>query len=180
MFVKTILLVVAIALGFWLLRSKKKHLFQRYKPPVKVITQIRGSRVAAYLGLDTPLECLMADETRFGESFRLKQLSQFPHGANCRCSIQPISFSSTEVFEGALRTQGGNESEVGFLSSTEASALKKMLLGLYSHPLPLTFEMFCQQFDFNNIEPATYKLMVELIKKGFDRHQAETSGGENL
>ena len=157
-----------VGLLYWMYRAKKQNLFKRHELPKRHETKIDGSEVRAFLDMTTSLDCLKEDGTRFGPSFRLTSPPPLPHPGNCQCKIVPISYTSTEVFQGEGGTHGTHESALGLLKDEDAQLFKKMLLGFYVQPLPATFEVFCQPFEIEKFTDDIRARALALMKKKFE------------
>lgn len=169
-----LLVVVAAGLLYWLNKIRKKNVFKRHKPIERSPTKIDGFEVQAVLSADTPLECLRHDGLRYGASFRLKTAPPLPHNELCQCKVVNLSYSSSEVFEGALRKNSMRESTLGVLSFAEASVLKDMLKGLHTQ-IPTDFKEYCQQFDLEPFSEERQAKIVALVRKKFDQFQVQTN-----
>lgn len=182
--VKTVLLVVAVALLYWLYNMKKKKVFKRNRPIERRLTTISGSEIQTFLSADTPLECLAQDGVRFGESFRLKEISPLPHNEQCRCKIVNLSYTSEEVFQGALREDTHRESTIGRLDYKEASLLKSMLQNMHTDSDTASFEVYCQQFDLSSLSSEREQQFIELVREKYEnlknKPQLAESDSENL
>lgn len=163
--VKYLLVVVAVGLIYWVHNMRKKKVFRRHRVVERRVTKISGSEVQTFLDGDTPLECLLQDGIRFGESFKLKEAPTLPHNDHCRCVIDERTFSSEDVFKGVLREGSGRESVIGTLNDSEAQALKKMLLSLQTDSLPENFESFWEKFDHQCWDAERTALVKKLIQQ---------------
>ncbi|MBF0280207.1 MAG: hypothetical protein HQM13_20575 [SAR324 cluster bacterium] len=172
--VKVLLVVVGIGLIFWLNRIRKRGVFKRYKGVERSVTGIHGFEIQTMLSSATPLECLRHDGLRFGESFRLKVSPPLPHNQQCQCQVVSLSYTSTEVFDGALRNNSERATAIGSLSYKEAHLLKEMLKTLHSD-LPPDFEEYCQQFELDDLPPDLREKMTGLVREKFVRLQAPAS-----
>ena len=165
----TVLLVVVVAgLVYWLNRLRKRQIFKRHASVERPLTRIGGFEIQTMLDSTTPLECLQHDGLRYGESFRLKTAPPLPHNAQCTCKAIPLSYSSAEIFEGALRKNSMRQSAMGVLTAQEAMLLKEMLKGV-STQAPNDFETYSQQFDLGFLSEGKRAKMAELVQKKFDQ-----------
>ena len=168
MMVKVLLVIVGVGLIFWLNRIRKKDVFKRHHRIERSETSVSGFEIQTPLSAETPLECLRHDGLRFGESFRLKTAPPLPHNEHCQCKIVNLSYTSTEVFEGALRHHSIRETTMGTLDHKEASLLREMLKNL--HPqLPNDFEEYRQRFDLDTLSREKQQQMIELVREKFDQ-----------
>ncbi|MGK5093798.1 hypothetical protein WDW89_17525 [Deltaproteobacteria bacterium TL4] len=175
MLLQSLIIVIAIGLIYWILRIKKNKLFRRHSRPQKVITNIEGNEVRTFLGLQTPLTCLKDDGFRFGKSFRVKTAPTLPHNEDCQCKILSIAYASTDIFETEPPTRKGYESFVGELSYQEAQVLKRILIGLHTRPLPLEFEVFCQQLGLDQLSEEVRSKARPLVQQNFDQYHQNIS-----
>ncbi len=167
---KVLLVVVAIALIYWINNIRKKNVFKRYQLPQRPTTAISGSEIQTFLSVDTPLECLQHDGLRFGDSFRLKVAPPLPHQGDCRCKVVDLSYTSTEVFDGALRENSFRETAIGVLNYKEASILREMLKNLYAE-IPENFEEYCQQFKLDALAQEKQEKIRDLVHQKLDQLQ---------
>lgn len=173
---RALILVVAVSLIYWLFKMKKQGIFRSRRPQNDLpVTSIEGHELRTFLDIDTPLECLRDDGVRYGQSFRLKNMPPIPHNQQCRCQTVPLSYTSSEVFQGALRDKSPRQTTLGELEAHDAQLLKSMLMGLHIHPLPIDFDTFCQQFDLSKVSEDYQSQILELVKKGFEKHQQSST-----
>ncbi|NIP71732.1 MAG: hypothetical protein GWO16_01270, partial [Gammaproteobacteria bacterium] len=64
----------------------------------------QGYQVSAYVHPHMSQACLYDHGMQFGKGFRRKVGPALPHDAGCQCEVTPFSFTSSEVFNGALRS----------------------------------------------------------------------------
>ncbi len=169
--VKVLLVIVGVGLIFWLNRIRKRGVFKRHKLIERSITAISGFEIQTMLSLDTPLECLRHDGLRFGESFRLKVSPPLPHNEHCQCKVVNLSYTSSEIFEGALRNNSLRETSIGTLEHQEAYILREMLTNLHAQK-PTDFEEYCRQFDLGELSREMQVKISKLIREKFDQLQA--------
>lgn len=89
------LVFAGIVLVVWL-RSRKRAIAPVYRG--KGIT-ILGWKLETPLSTETPLSCLLLDETKYGEDFQNKELPALPHNSECRCTLEKIAQRSEEFFQ---------------------------------------------------------------------------------
>ncbi|MBF0287977.1 MAG: hypothetical protein HQM14_09175 [SAR324 cluster bacterium] len=171
---KVLLVVVAIALIYWISNIRKKNVFKRHRLPERTLTAINGFEVQTFLSVETPLECLQYDGLRFGESFRLKMPPPLPHQDNCQCKVVDLSYTSTEVFDGALRENSFRDTAIGVLNYKEASILKEMLKNLHAE-IPENFETYCEQLELDVLSKEKQEKIKELIQQKMDHLQMKES-----
>ncbi len=166
---KVLLVIVAFSLLYWLHRIRKKGIFKRYTPPQPTTTTITGYEVRTPIMLDTSPECFRLDGLRFGEDFRLKTAPPLPCNDTCQCKLIPLSYTSTEVFQGALRKNSTRETEIGTLEHKDAQIFKEMLLNLYPKPNEDDFEEYCKQFSLDQLSEEVRQRMKAVVQSKFEQ-----------
>lgn len=127
------LFLVAIAFFVILhLRNRKK----RPRPEKVYARRISGSQVVIYLHPRVSGECLLDHGMQFGAGFRRKGGAQLPHDDTCRCRTVEFSYTSTEVFNGALRRGVSVGSTIAGLGPNDARQLIERLRQASERPLP--------------------------------------------
>ncbi len=66
--------------------------------------RVQGAMLGAYVHPRMSAACLHDDGVQFGKGFRRKEGPSLPHDAACGCEVKPFAFTSSEVFNGALRS----------------------------------------------------------------------------
>ncbi len=79
---------------------------------------------------------------QFGRGFRRKESPSLPHDEHCRCVTTPFSFTSTEVFNGALRQLSGISTTIPNLEGEAARQLIESLRTVNQALLPETPEAY--------------------------------------
>jgi hypothetical protein len=134
-----ILLVLVALLVFTRLRTKRKL---RGRTPPKLGPRVTGSQINAYLHPRMSAACLFDHGVQFGKGFRRKEGPELPHDEACRCESVPFSFTSSEVFNGALRGVTHVKSTIEGLPQEQAQRLVEGLKAAESNPLPADEEAY--------------------------------------
>ena len=105
------------------LRNRKRR-----TPPQKVYARrISGSHIEVHIHPKMSLACVMDYGSQFGKGFRRKEGPNLPHDSLCRCRSVTFSFTSTEVFNGALRREIPLSSSIPDLPLDQAQQLIESL-----------------------------------------------------
>ena len=141
-----VLVLVAFAV---VLRLKNRR---KNRPAVPVYSRrIEGFQVVAQLEPNMPGACLFDHGIQYGKGFRRKEGPALPHAENCRCASLPFSFTSNEVFNGALRNFAEVRTDIPHLSVKPASRLVDQMKRVESSPLPATLEGYIAAVDMGEL-----------------------------
>ncbi len=150
-------LIIIVFLAFLvILRLRARSRRARAATPEAYARRIDGIQVTAYLEPEMPEACLLDHGMQFGSGFRRKTGPGLPHAPNCRCQETRFSFTSTEVFNGALRTPAEIRSSIAGLTPRNAQRMVDGMKAQHGLPLPAS--------------AAAYKDAV-LQDKGFEQGQ---------
>lgn len=120
------------------LRGRRKRL-----PKVPVYSRrIEGYQVVASLAPDMSARCLFDHGVQFGKGFRRKEGPALPHDGRCHCASVRFSFTSNEVFNGALRSFAEVHSDIPGLPQEAAGKLLEQLKRVESAQLPPSREAY--------------------------------------
>ena len=125
--------IVALAV-FARMRSRRAIVPERRQPSAG--PRIQGAQIVAYLHPRMSAACLFDHGLQYGKGFRRKEGPQLPHSPECRCASVPFAFSSSEVFNGALRNVGEVKSSVPGLKPPDAARLIERLRNVEAQALP--------------------------------------------
>lgn len=129
----TMLVVMVAFLAVLHLKNRKK----RRKVFVPSYSRrIDGLQVVAFLHPEISATCLFDHGVQFGRGFRRKEGPVLPHVAGCRCITLPFSYSSSEVFHGALRGVADVPGSIGGLDADGTRSLVDNLKRAAGQPLP--------------------------------------------
>ncbi|MEE8396528.1 MAG: hypothetical protein V3S29_10775 [bacterium] len=131
----TMLVVMVAFLAVLHLKNRKKRRKAMVVPSYS--RRIDGFQVVAFLHPEISATCLFDHGVQFGRGFRRKEGPELPHQAGCRCATLPFSYSSSEVFHGALR--GAAEIPVS-IAGLDADGVRRLIENLKQaagrQPLP--------------------------------------------
>ncbi|MDH5753022.1 MAG: hypothetical protein OEZ59_11490, partial [Deltaproteobacteria bacterium] len=86
--------------------------------------------------------CLFDSGTQHGRGFRRKEGPNLPHDENCRCESVAFSFTSTEVFHGALRKITRLDCSIPGLPEIQTRRLLELLKSAETRPVPASREEY--------------------------------------
>lgn len=118
--------IVAVLVAFFLIlhvRNRKK----RTPEPKVYARRIEGSQITAFLHPRVNVACLADHGVQFGKGFRRKEGPALPHDDGCRCHPVHFSYTSNEVFQGALRRPAPPGVSIPGLRDSDAVALLDVL-----------------------------------------------------
>lgn len=168
-----ILAVVAVFLV--ILRLKKRNKGKKSSPAVYA-RRIEGAQVYTALHAAVPDNCLFDHGLQFGKGFRRKEGPELPHDGDCQCVISRFSYTSTEVFNGALRNHETIESAIAILDNREnlqlIEALKRVA-GQFVAENPDSYA--AQVLDGDEWKPGS---RIEIEKFLRQRHAFLLGGGQ--
>ena len=130
-----VLILAVVAVFLLILRLKARSKQNRRREPVVYARRIDGAQVNAFLHPQISENCLLDHGLQFGKGFRRKEGPALPHNAGCRCRIHPFSYTSTEVFNGALRSHAPLESSIEGLRERDGQRLVDALKQSIGQPL---------------------------------------------
>lgn len=145
--------VIVVAAAFFLilhLRNRKR----RAPPPKVYARRVDGVQMAAYLHPQVSRGCLGDHGLQFGKGFRRKQGPPLPHDENCQCRAEPFSYTSSEVFNGALREPQPPPTSIERLPGDDAVALLEALRAADAHLLPADAEEYVRAAGTQEISDA--------------------------
>lgn len=134
-------LVLLVAVAFLVILRLKGRRKKRLKMPV-YSRRIDGFQVVAILAPEMAGGCLFDHGVQFGRGFRRKHGPALPHARGCQCATVPFSYTSNEVFNGALRNPTDIRNEIEGLAQAEANQLVETLKRIESGPLPEALEAY--------------------------------------
>lgn len=138
-----ILLVLVIFAVVLRLKGRSKR---KLKVPV-YSRRIEGFQVMARLEPEMSSGCLFDHGTQFGKGFRRKEGPELPHAGNCRCTTVRFSFTSNEVFNGALREFARIDTDFPGIRANLAPQLAELMKGVESPKAPETLEAYLAAID---------------------------------
>jgi hypothetical protein len=130
------IVVVALVGLFVITRIRSRKRTRRDKRPPVAGPRVQGSQVVACLHPRMGAACLADAGMQFGKGFRRKEGPQLPHDAQCRCEVVNFAFTSSEVFNGALRQLGAVKSVLPELSPEDGQRLVERLRAVEAAPVP--------------------------------------------
>lgn len=117
--------LIALVIFFLVFRMRQRR---RRVPEEKVYARrVEGFQVSAFLHPRASAACLADHGVQFGKGFRRKEGPALPHDGLCQCRAAPFSFTSNEVFQGALRRSAPPRVSIPGLSEDDAAALLELL-----------------------------------------------------
>jgi hypothetical protein len=151
-------LMLLVLVAFLIVLRLKKRGRRKLRTPV-YSRRIEGFQVVAALEPEMPSACLFDHGVQFGRGFRRKEGPALPHDERCKCSTLPFSFTSNEVFNGALRTFAEIRNEVQGLDQPSANRLVDQLRRTESGPLPPTLEAYLARMDLDEFHERAQALV---------------------
>jgi hypothetical protein len=158
------------------IRTRRK-VPQRRSPPASG-PRIQGFQMVAYVHPRMSAACLFDHGMQFGKGFRRKEGPPLPHDAACRCESQPFSFTSSEVFNGALRNLGAVHGSIAGLAAADAQHLIERLKAVEARPLPAEPGAYARAVDVESF-PASIRAALEgfLVERHAYLLQTPREGG---
>lgn len=148
--------VVAALLLFTRIRARRRA--QPKRSPAAG-PRIQGFQVQAYVHPHMSTACLYDNGVQFGRGFRRKEGPALPHDGACRCEAEPFSFTSSQVFNGALRHVGEVKSTVQGLASDDAVRLIERLKAVEAGPLPDDAQAYAAAVDVEAFPPPVHEAL---------------------
>lgn len=133
-----------------------------------------GHQINAYLHPRMGTACIYDNGLQYGRGFRRKEGPKLPHDAACRCEAVPFKFTSSDVFNGALRDIANIQGSIPGLPMTSARLLIDKLKGLDGQKLPENEEAYLHALDPESF-PEAYR--QELKKFAAERYRFLQEGG---
>jgi hypothetical protein len=176
--------IVVVALVALLLitriRSRRRSAQTRRRPGAG--PRIQGTQVSAFVHPRMGQACLFDSGMQFGKGFRRKEGPQLPHDARCRCEVVPFSFTSSEVFNGALRNVAAPRSSIEGLEPADTGQLIERLKAVEAQPLPAAPGAYAAAVELGafpaGLRPAL-QAFLELRHAFLQGTTADTPGGSD-
>lgn len=146
-----VLLVAAALLVLFRVRARRRRPASR---PASQPLRISGYQINAGLHPRMSTACLFDHGLQYGKGFRRKEGPELPHRDDCRCETVPFSFTSSEVFNGALRGLAHVDPGDTDLSPEGATMLLERLKSLEGQPVPADPEAYVAQVDLSSLPAA--------------------------
>ncbi len=159
-------LILLVVVAFLVLLRLKRRSKRRLKIPV-YSRRIDGLQVVALLTPEMPSGCVFDHGVQFGHGFRRKHGPALPHGQGCGCTTVPFSFTSNEVFNGALRNFAEIRNTVDGLKQAEANQLLGALKRVESGPLPPTQKGYLALVEPDDFAGRTQQTVRDFCEKRF-------------
>lgn len=128
-------IVVVVLVGLVIFTRLRNRRSTRPKVNLAPGPKISGSQVIANLHPRMSTACLFDHGVQFGRGFRRKEGPEIPHGESCKCEVIAFSFSSNEVFNGALRKFGEIRGEAPELPVEDMERLIARMKEIESTPV---------------------------------------------
>jgi len=169
-FVNAIVVAVLVLLAFLVvLRISKRGRRRRTLPTTGVYSRrIEGFQVTAFLRPEISGACLFDHGVQFGRGFRRKESPSLPHDEHCSCVTAPFSFTSNEVFNGALRQGSGIPTTVPTLEGEAARQLIESLRTVNQASLPETPKAYLALVGLEDFPAASREGIEEFLRARYD------------
>lgn len=135
--------VIAVLAFILIVRMKSRG--RKPRAPSLYRPKIGGFQVNTFIHPRISGACLHDNGVQFGRGFRRKEGPALPHNGECRCEIAAFSYTSSEVFNGALRNISSIRSTIAGLELTSARQLIEELKRLEHETLPGALEEYMKQ-----------------------------------
>jgi hypothetical protein len=177
-----IVAVVLVALLVFTRLRSRRRLAERQHPPASG-PRVQGHQVRAFVHARMGTACLYDNGMQFGRGFRRKEGPALPHDALCRCEAVPFSFTSSEVFNGALRNLAGTRGDIAGLDPAEGTRLIERLKTVETAPLPADANEYVAAVGLDAFAPGVRPALRDALR---ERHaflhrqpgkSAERAGG---
>lgn len=157
-----LLVLVALAVVLRLKGRNKRKL----KVPV-YSRRIEGFQVVAHLEPKMSSACLFDHGIQFGKGFRRKEGPGLPHAGNCRCTTAPFSFTSNEVFNGALRDFAHINTDCPGIPAELARRMAELMKRAESPQAPKTLEAYLAATDLGQTGAKSKHAVREFLTARF-------------
>ena len=127
--------------------------------------RIQGFQIAAFVHPRMSAQCLFDDRVRFGDGFRRKAAPPLPHDEQCHCETIPFSYTSSDVFKGALRGNLENRCTIPGLAPKEISHLIGRLKAVEGEGLPENGGNYLENVDLSLFPPKNRLDIEEFLKE---------------
>jgi hypothetical protein len=148
------IIVAVLVVLVLVMRIRARRQGARFQRPLAAGPRIQGYQVVAFVHPRMSAACLFDHGLQFGRGFRRKEGPQLPHDGECRCESVAFSFSSSEVFNGALRAVGQARSTIDGLQADDIARLLERLKAVEVHALPPDAAAYAQAVGAGDFPPA--------------------------
>ena len=153
-------IVLAVMIGLFIvlrLRARRRQQPARRLPPAG--PRIQGAQVSAWVHPRMSTACLLDSDLKFGKGFRRKEAPQLPHDAQCGCKVVPFSFTSNEVFNGALRSTDTARTSISGMDPAQAQQLLERLRAVEAQPVPAAVGDYAAAVGVERFAPALHEAL---------------------
>ncbi len=144
-------IVVVVLVGLVIFTRLRNRRSSRVKAVPNLGPKISGFQVVTYMHPRMSAACLFDHGVQFGKGFRRKEGPTIPHGGSCKCEAIPFSFSSSEVFNGALRGIGELKGDVPGSPPEEMEDLIARMREAESRPVDRNREAYLAAVGLNSV-----------------------------
>jgi len=160
-------MVLAIVAFFIVLRLRNRGKRRTVSREV-FARRIEGFQVTGYLHPEMSNACLFDHGMQFGKGFRRKDGPELPHDENCRCTTIPFSFTSTEVFNGALRNIADIPGTLDGMTTDTSRMFLETLKRLASQPIPDSSDRFLEQSGLEGFPEKNREAIKAFLETRFE------------
>lgn len=163
-------LIVIVFLAFLvILRLRARGRRAKAATPEAYARRIDGTQVTAFLEPEMPEACLLDHGVQYGKGFRRKTGPGLPHAPGCRCQETRFSFTSTEVFNGALRTPTEIRASIPALTPRNAQRTVDGMKAQHGLPLPETAAAYVDAvLKGSDLEQGQRPAIEEFLRQRYD------------
>jgi hypothetical protein len=157
-------IIMALALLVFVVVWRIKNRTQRKRSRVPAYSpRVEGFQVTAFVHPRMSGACLFDHGVQHGKGFRRKEGPQLPHDESCRCGSIPFSFTSSEVFNGALRHVGGISGTIPDFAEDEFHRLVEALKQVEGRPLLQSEAAYVAAVNPQNFPARTRTALAEFL-----------------
>ena len=158
-----ILLVMVVFAVVLRLKGRSRR---KLKVPV-YSRRIEGFQVVAHLEPEMSSGCLFDHGIQFGKGFRRKEGPELPHAGKCRCTTVPFSFTSNEVFNGALRDIAHINTDYPSIPAKLARQMAELMKRAESPQAPKSLEAYLAAIDLGQAGAKSKDAVREFLTARF-------------
>lgn len=171
-----LVLVVIALLVITRMRSRSRRSSGEAGRSTTPALKLSGYQVQAYIHPRMSRACLFDHGMQFGRGFRRKEGPELPHDADCRCRLVPFSFTSSEVFNGALRNLAPVESSLPGLSERDARRLVETLRSVEGGSLPESEAAYLEACEIRGFDAASREAVTAFFRERYRYLQGAEPG----
>jgi hypothetical protein len=159
-----VLLLIGLLVVSWrFMRPRQRG--EKSERPRRPERKVEGFHVWSPLYVRMGRGCIQDYGMQFGQGFRRKEGPLLPHDPHCRCETLPFSFTSSEVFAGALRRVSEPKSLEPGLPAEAVPKLMAALKRINAEPVPPDADAYIATIGADSLDAGTQSAALAFLRE---------------